>query len=87
MRPPDKLKRLLRSVWEAGSETLLAIAVVLLLSSILLGSLLVLFPKGTELVDLYGGLVDRQHRAPAGLPFAHVVGQQCQTAAAGLVFK
>lgn len=63
MRPPDKLRRFLRSAWEAGSEILLALAVVLLLSSLLLGSLQLLFPEGTGLVDLYGGFVERRDSA------------------------
>jgi mannose-6-phosphate isomerase-like protein (cupin superfamily) len=69
-KPVGLLDRLIRSTAEVGGEILLAILLVLGLSLVMMGVLIVAFPEGTGLIDVYGELVDRQG-APAAPYLTH----------------
>ena len=52
------LRKALRTMLVGSSEMLLAVAVVLVLGLVFMGTLIVSFPEGSGLVHVYGSAVD-----------------------------
>jgi hypothetical protein len=62
------VRRFLHALWIGGVETLLGVALVAVLSAVFLGALLLMFPKGSGLVDLYGDYLGAARGAKPSRP-------------------